>query len=340
MGNSGRESKASVSCGHSQICVCFLYFAHIPLLYICSEISSSALASCVAAFGGLIPNNVRSTIDSILHLCLTKLYSSGSSSIFAYAEAKRSILQFATNCVTVPWGDGGRSTINELVRKVSLLLKNDTDVTVASVAFSTLCVVDAFMTPRAPALLVGSRNQDSISDLTAANMMKSINEKEAEMKSLSRSKESNEKKSSKKDRKVSAEKSAKAAVIKAKKTRTENSSVLEGKKNEATETTKRVQRESESLKVADVIEEAAVVESDNKRIHTETTKTAATNDVAMDTSDTMEVDESTEDRFKIESKSQNGHKNDTELGDDEDDDFSLDDFPEIVDEDPDEGDRM
>eukprot|EP00984_Skeletonema_dohrnii_P036325 scaffold37180_cov150-Skeletonema_dohrnii-CCMP3373.AAC.1 len=103
------------------------------------DISSTALASCVAAFGGLIPNNVRSTIDSILHSCLTALYCSGGSSIFAYAEAKRSILQLATNCVTVPWGDGGRSTINEIVRKVSLLLKNDADVTVASMALSTLC---------------------------------------------------------------------------------------------------------------------------------------------------------------------------------------------------------
>ena len=332
-----------MSCGHSLTCAYLpSSFAHIPIIHVCSvcsEISSTTLASCVAAFGGLIPNNVRSTIDSILHLCLTKLYSSGSSSIFAYAETKRSILQFATNCVTVPWGDGGRSTINELVRKVSLLLKNDTDVTVASVAFSTLCVVDAFMTPRAPALLIGSRNQDSNRDLTASIMMRSINEKEAEMKSFSRAKESKEKKSSKKDRKVSAETSTKAAVTKAKKTYTEDSSAVKTKKNEITEITKTVQRESESSNVADAIEKVAAVEADNKRIHTEAAKTVATNDVAMDTSDTMEVDEITEDRFKIEAKSQHGNKDDTDAGD-EDDDFSLDDFPEIVDEDPDEGDRM
>lgn len=307
---------------------------------VCSDISSTTLASCVAAFGALIPNNVRSTIDSIVHLCLTKLYSSGSSSIFAYAEAKRSILQFATNCVTVPWGDGGRSTINELVRKVSLLLKNDADVTVASVAFSTLCVVDAFMTPRAPALLIGSRNLDSSSDLTASVMMKTINEKEAEMKSLSRAKESKEKKSSKKDRKVSAETSAKATVPKAKKARADDSSVLQTKKDEAGETAKTVQRESESLNAADVIDEAPAVKSDIKPIHTEKTKTSATDVVAMDTPDTMEVDESTEDRNEIEAKLQHGHKDDTEAGDDDDDDFSLDDFPEIVDEDPDEGDKM
>eukprot|EP00986_Skeletonema_menzelii_P003875 scaffold1256_cov150-Skeletonema_menzelii.AAC.29 len=283
------------------------------------EISSTALASCVAAFGGLIPNNVRSTIDSILHSCLTTLYCSGSSSIFAYAEAKRSILQLATNCVTVPWGDGGRSTINDIVRKVSLLLKNDTDVTVASMALSTLCIVDAFMTPRAPALLIASRNQDeSKSNLTASVMMHSINEKEAEMKSLSRSKESKEKKSSKKDQKVSA---------------TDDSSAVK-KKSKTAETTKTMQNESELPRNA--IENMAAVETDNKQIHSETTETGVTNnDVATDA---MEVDENTEDRVEFEGKSQEGQKDDSEVGDD--DDFSLDDFPEIVDEDPDEGDRI
>mmetsp|Transcript_17615 Transcript_17615/g.35183 ORF Transcript_17615/g.35183 Transcript_17615/m.35183 type:complete len:966 (+) Transcript_17615:97-2994(+) len=300
------------------------------------EISSSALASCVAAFGGLIPNNVRSTIDSILHSCLTTLYCSGGSSIFAYAEAKRSILQLATNCVTVPWGDGGRSTINEIVRKVSLLLKNDADVTVASMALSTLCVVDAFMTPRAPAILIASRNQDNNGDLTASDMMRSINEKETEMKSLSRAKEPKEKKSSKKDPKVSAKVSTKAAATKSKKTATEDSSTVKTKKSKITETTKAVQKESES-NVADAIKKVAAVETDYKRMNSESTNTAASNDVATDA---MEVDESTEDAVKAEIKSQQEHKEDTEVGDDDDDDFSLDDFPEIVDEEPDEGDRM
>lgn len=231
--------------------------------------------------------------------------------------------------MTVPWGDGGRSTINDIVRKVSLLLKNDTDVTVASMALSTLCIVDAFMTPRAPALLIASRNQDeSKSNLTASVMMHSINEKEAEMKSLSRSKESKEKKSSKKDQKVSAKVSTKS-----KKSATDDSSAVK-KKSKTAETTKTMQKESESPRNA--IENVAAVETDNKQIHSETTETGVTNnDVATDA---MEVDENTEDRVEFEGKSQEGQKDDSEVGDD--DDFSLDDFPEIVDEDPDEGDRI
>jgi hypothetical protein len=295
---------------------------------VCSEISSTALASCVAAFGGLIPNNVRSTIDSILHSCLTTLYGSGSNSIFAYAEAKRSILQLATNCVTVPWGDGGRSTVNEIVRKVSLLLKNDTDVTVASMALSTLCIVDAFMTPRAPALLIASRNQDDgSSGLTASAMMRSMHEKEAEIKSLSRSKESKEKKTPKKDKKVSAKVSSKS-----KKTITDESLPV-SKKSKTAETTKIMQKESE---LPNAFENVAAVNTDNKRIQSEATKTGEANDVAADA---MAVDENTEDRVELEVKSQEEQKDDSEVGD-EDDDFSLDDFPEIVDEEPDEEDRI
>ena len=330
-----------MSCDRAQVYVSFcewisLFCSCCTRFIVCSEISSTALASCVAAFGGLIPNNVRSTIDSILHSCLTTLYCSGGSSIFAYAEAKRSILQLATNCVTVPWGDGGRSTINEIVRKVSLLLKNDADVTVASMALSTLCVVDAFMTPRAPAILIASRNQDNNSDLTASDMMRSINEKETEMKSLSRAKEPKEKKSSKKDPKVSAKVSTKAAATKSKKTATEDSSTVKTKKSKITETTKAVQKESES-NVADAIKKVAAVETDNDKINSESTNTAASNDVATEA---MEVDENTEDAVKAETKSQQGNKEDTEVGDDDDDEFSLDDFPEIVDEEPDEDDRM
>jgi hypothetical protein len=314
-------------CEYRRLLFCSMY----TLSTICSEISSAALASCVAAFGGLMPNNVRSTIDSILHSCLSTLYCSGGSSIFAYAEAKRSILQLATNCVTVPWGDGGRSTTNEIVRKVSQLLKNDADVTVASMALSTLCVVDAFMTPRAPAILIASRSQDG-NNLTATEMLRSINEKEMEIKSSPGTKGAKEKKSTKKDKKASA----KPAAAKSKKTATEDISEVKTKKIKVTEATNTVKKESESSNGVGAIKNVTV-ESDVKKILSEPTKTVV-KDVA---NDVMDVDESTEVADKAEEITQQGrqkNKEDTEVGDD--DDFSLDDFPEIVDEEPDEGDRM
>lgn len=308
-----------------------------------SEISSAALASCVAAFGGLIPNNIRCTIDSILYFCLAKLYSNGGSSIFAYSDAKRSILQLAMNCVTVPWSDGGRSSTNEIVRKVSLMLKNDPDVEVASIALSTLCVVDAFMTPRAPAILIATRIHDGNGDLTASEMWKSINETQKELQASFRANDAKDKEEIKVEKKASkpaATKSAGAAI-------SVSSSLKSSKKSIITGTTKTGNEELVTSFGANVVKNMAV-KSDDSKLPSENTPTNAhvsTNDVASD----LDVEERPEDKSKdagecvdkVEATAQydkNGNKDDTEVGDN--DDFSLDDFPEIVDEEPDEGDRI
>lgn len=141
-----------------------------------------ALAACIAAFGGLIPGNVRGTIDSITHTCLSTLYLRGGSSIFAYSNVKRALLQLGMNCACVPWGDGGRSTVSDVLRTVSIMLRRDPDVTVASAALSTLCVFDSFMTPRAPPILIPTRGgmlNETVNDgsgVTASTLMQDINQ--------------------------------------------------------------------------------------------------------------------------------------------------------------------
>ena len=301
-----------------------------------SEISSSALASCLAAFGGLIPINIRSTIDSILNSCLTKLYCNGSSSIFAYAEAKRSILHLSTVCVTVPWGDGGRSSTNEIVRKVSLMLKHDPDITVASMALSTLCVVDSFMTPRAPAILIATRTQDSKNDMTASEMLRSINEKSKEIQASSSTKETKKKAS-----KPTATKSAASKRVDT----MDDGLTLKSKKSKITESVSIVKEPAKSNGLS-VVKNMDIDRDDGKVDDSATTKHVGSSEV-------MEVDESLEDkrhvdkdkavveeRGKDDLTSQKERHSDKDDADDNEDDFSLDDFPEIVDEDPDEGDRM
>ncbi|KAL7543410.1 hypothetical protein ACHAXR_012694, partial [Thalassiosira sp. AJA248-18] len=170
------------------------------------ETASNALASCIAAFGGLIPNNVRSTIDSITHTCLTKLYSCGGSSIFAYSHVKRSTLQLGMNCICVPWGDGGRSNVTEIVRTVSSMLRNDPDLSVASTALSTLCACDAFTTPRAPPILIPTRGSvegtaNSGSGFTASSLLQGMAESKMEMLASNEAKE--ERRAKKSDKKSS-----------------------------------------------------------------------------------------------------------------------------------------
>ncbi|KAL3802114.1 hypothetical protein HJC23_010870 [Cyclotella cryptica] len=140
------------------------------------EACSNALAASISTFGGLIPNNVRGTIDSITQTCLTTFYSMGSSSLFAYFNVKRSLLQLGMNSVCVPWGDGGRGTLLAIVRTVASTLRSDPDDAVASIALSTLCSFDAIVTPRAPALLITSRKSmgDRANAMTAANIVDGI----------------------------------------------------------------------------------------------------------------------------------------------------------------------
>ncbi len=86
----------------------------------------------------------------------------------------------------VPWQDGGRSTLSNIVRTVSEMLRNDPDVSVASAALSTLCVVDAFATPRAPPMLVPIRGSIDESgshgtSVTASTMIASMNDSKSEI---------------------------------------------------------------------------------------------------------------------------------------------------------------
>jgi hypothetical protein len=84
----------------------------------------------------------------------------------------------------VPWQDGGRSTLSNIVRTVSEMLRNDPDISVASAALSTLCVVDAFVTPRAPPILVPIRGSESGShgtSLTASTMIANMNVSKSEI---------------------------------------------------------------------------------------------------------------------------------------------------------------
>ena len=110
------------------------------------------------------------------------------------------------NAVCVPWGDGGRSTISGVVRAVSTMLRNDPDASVSSTALSTLCVFDAFTTPRAPPILIPTRistndtptvNSSSRSSMTASSLIQGMHESKLEMIS---SKEAKEEKKGKENR--------------------------------------------------------------------------------------------------------------------------------------------
>jgi hypothetical protein len=315
-----------------------------------------ALAACIAAFGGFIPAHVRGTIDSITHTCLTALYLRGSSSILAYSNVKRALLQLGMNCVCVPWGDGGRSTLADVLRTVSTMLRRDPDITVASAALSALCVFDSFMTPRAPPILIPTRggmvnetvNDNSGSGLTASTLMEDINQAKL---ALAASKDAQDDKKIKKSANKKSNKKAKK----------EDVEVVDTKA--PFESLKTAQCNSNSTEMLDVcIGVSPIVTNATSE------SVVVVNSATSSGLDSLHVTDASDIATKLPSSSSNtidDHKNevlnkmnDSQPGDesgvskeevyvpqkdkeeDDSDDDSMDDFPEIVDEEPDEEDRM
>ena len=298
----------------------------------------------MAAFGGLIPNHVRGTLDSIIQTCFSNLYSSGNSSIIAYSHVKRAMLQLGTNCMCAPWRDGARSTISNIVRTVSEMLRNDPDVSVASMALSTLCVLDAFTTPRAPPLLVpirdsidGSGNH-SIS-LTASSLIVGMNDTKLEMQSTKLAAE--ERRVTKSERKAS-----KITKKEAEKSETHVQSSLNEK---IVESGADLVRDAVEGLVPDAVggimgDASADTMMDIEGQHDAIAAAAAfehepKNEAVVGTQ-MSESRSELQSSAKYENTDAIDSKQTTENSDDEASDDSMEDFPAIVDEGPDDEDRL
>ena len=319
------------------------------------ETSSNALAACIASFGGLIPNNVRSTLDSIIHTCLATLYSSrgGSVAIFAYPNVKRSMLQLGMNCACVPWGDGGRSTIANVVCTLSSMLRNDPDTSVASTALSTLCAIDAFMTPRAPPLLIPTRSSMIESSSSAANsgtsasaMLQGMNDSKLEMMASNEAKEERRAKKSQKKSNKKAKKDEKAPPepnLKEQQTTNGDSKVVREKEVKKSPVLTSIQNGKSTPRVDSSPDEVGALETDTRTMDTLYEPNNSKDDkitmIAEPVSKKVEVEELQSDNSVAVDTAKS--EEDMEMKEDDDNsDESMDDFPEIVDEEPDEEDRI
>ena len=302
-----------------------------------SETCSSTLASCVATFGGLIPNSVRGTIDSITHTCISTLYSVGSSSVLAYSEVKKSLLQLGMNSVCMPWGDGGRSTLLGIVRTAASVLRSDSDNSVAAAALSTMCALDGVITPRAPALMVPSREtvSDNPNTMSAGDIINGIKAAAVEMAAAT----AKEKKSSK--RKKTDEKKQKNKATNAS---TEDSS-LNNVPPPTTSKDKLERRNDEKEQQKPDITAAV-----NMDVVMDDKSKDAKEDISAGENGVIPMELGTDDKpanvvaaakepivTPAAATTEKLSENDEESGDDS---SSMGDFPDIVDEDPDEEDRV
>ena len=246
----------------------------------------------------------------------------------------------------VPWRDGGRSTISNIVRVVSEMLRNDQDVSVASAALSTLCVLDAFVTPRAPPLLVPIR--DSIDGsgnhsigLTASALIVSMNDTKMEMKST---------KTAAEERRV-AKSERKASKITKKEADKSETHVQSSLNETIVERNADLVRDAVEGLVPDAVEgitgDASADTINGRRVAIAAAATFEHTIVQQDEPKNEAVvgTPMSESRSELQSSAKYDHtdtmesKQTTENSDDESDD-SMDDFPAIVDEGPDDEDRL
>lgn len=286
---------------------------------------SNTLDACISTLGGLIPNDVRGTIDSIIHTCLSTLYSTGSSSIFAYSHVKQSLLRLGMDSVCMAWGDGGRSTLLGIVRTVASMLRSDSDVSVVSAALSTRCALDAMVTPRAPALLIPSRETviDRSDTLSANDIIERIKTVTPDETPKSETKQSKKRKANKKEQQVKV-------------------TDLPTRNNNKDQVLPQNQQHDDQAPTSVVTRS-----TDNKAVmNTETDRkievTTTINDKHMSVKQSNEKtsNHETEAAQAVKTPASGPSFNPQSTDKSIDDNSSMSDFPEIIDEDPDEEDRV
>lgn len=236
------------------------------------------------------------------------------------------------------------------------MLRNDSDLDVVSAALSTLCALDAFTTPRAPPILIPTRESVSVSattltGFTASSLLQGIEESNTEMMlskitANAKKSEGKKKKPNKKQKKDQVEAKAVSDPIKPSAIKTTPEEKKLANKDIAGNTINARGSKSRGSKSIAKTEGSSDVVMDNT---VESAEDAEQNEHGeVDTSEEDVVDETMptingEDPMDTTSaaKEEEGEQDAKSSGNDseEDENSSLDDFPDIVDEDPDEEDQ-
>ena len=100
-------------------------------------------------------------IESVSTTCMEQLCSDSYGSIFCnYPSSKISVLNLGINCITSPWSDGSASSMVSTVKKYASFLKFDRNISVSSIAYTALTVCNCVATQRSPPLVIVSRDKN------------------------------------------------------------------------------------------------------------------------------------------------------------------------------------
>ena len=291
------------------------------------------MADFVAICGGFLPHSLRSLIDSLAMMCFDSILKNNQLyPILSFDSIKLALLKLGINCISVPYYDGASSPLMCIVRDMSVMLKLDRNCHVSSAAFATLSVCNALMVPRSPPLVIVKRN-DSLgtvnnNDTANVEMKKDLSTSDDFMKKLKATIKDTE--SSNNKRRSDAEDHS-SIVPATKKTKT----IKELKETNVNNETTAARSQSKEADNIDESKQSNNTKSDGEATSvTEESKTK--NDEVTHMNEGAYITEKEDDEVvKLTNDNTTVLSKEASLDSNSDDD-SMDDFPDIVDCDPDD----
>ena len=262
--------------------------------------------------------------------------------ILSFDCIKLALLTLGRNCISVPYYDGASSPLVCIVRDVSLMLKLDRNCNVSAVAFSTLSVCNTLMVPRSPPLVIVKRNNTvgtvSHNDKATVEMKKDLSSSDDFMKKLKATIKDADSSNSKRRSDAEANLSTEPATKKSKTVKglTETNVVVGNDATAIKSQSKEVDNRGESK----VIQPSKSKQLNNRKSEGEATtvieESKAKDDEVTHTDegpDTVEKEDEKLTELTNDGTSAFGKEASSDSNSDDD---SIDDFPDIVDCDPDE----
>ncbi len=125
------------------------------------ETCIQALANSISICGGFLPLQTREMIESVAITCLEQVCLEGHGSIYcSNPNIKLSTLRLGINCVSTPCQDGSASTIIGMMKQTSLFLRTDRDFAVSSMAYTALNLCNSLLTSHVPPLVIIKRDKN------------------------------------------------------------------------------------------------------------------------------------------------------------------------------------
>jgi len=131
--------------------------------------AANCLNASMVSGGELIPHQLRALVDSVANVCLVAIVEDNPA--VAASAVKIALLSFGTACLSTPWPDGAASAIGGILHAASCKCERNSDSVVVLTASTSIRAGDVSSTPRVPALSVITRSGSSRGDSASSQFL-------------------------------------------------------------------------------------------------------------------------------------------------------------------------